>query len=1438
MDNQQLQVPMNQVPQQPAPQANAQQPPPPPPEPQPQPPGPQQQVIQIGPNDIVLQQPIHEAIQVNQPLFGQLVGTLVPFEPNGRLSFSGWLQLFENFCAMNGIPPEPVDVAGNPLLAQNVRRMLFIQHIGARAFEEIRRACLPMMPHQRPIPVMCNIVREAFEPIGLVEANRMKFANLVQREGQSAQSFCNALQVAAENCQFGLAYSMTLKSRLLAGMRDDRLRETLLAQSLRLDYSGTKSLFLQMDAAKQQSQALARAVNVHAVGRQPTPHARNSGSGQRRGAYQRQGRQRRDGHPQGRADTSRPPSRPAAAPSTSCWRCGNDHAANLCPARNWSCFNCKKKGHTARKCSKSKVNRAEDEDLDQEVDQVFNAMQRMGERETELRANLNSTSDNLSEDIVIGFTEAQSNNTLPVTTSSFVETGARWFQLTWACLLACFMRSPVQLCSLILSLFALLLCFHSTGSVQLPLSNVSNLTVARTNRNNPLFVSLLVSDVKIQFEVDTGAGVTLCPQSFFENAFKSLRLQPSALILQGVSGPIKVVGQVLLKVENPQNHISSCLPLVVCESKHLPFPLLGRNWLDVLFPAWRDNWLQPIANVASSVETVMSTFREKYPNVFSNDATSAIQGYSVKLMVKPGASPVFLKPYALPYKMLDKVSSKLLLWEKEGKIQKVDFSEWASPIFAVPKKDDIRVVVDLKKVNLCLQVPVYSFPRCDDIFSTLNGGNVFCVIDLTEAYTQLKLHPLSQFLLTINTHQGLYRFTRLCYGVSSAPALFQQFIDSVLQGIPKTCAYFDDILIQGHNVEECVSLVDQVLARLSKFNVRLNQSKCVWFKTSVEYLGHVVSAKGRSPSPSLSEAIVKAPVPSNVKQLRSFLGLLNFYSPFLPSASTLLKPLRKLTEQSVDFVWSAECQKAFENAKSLLLSSNLLVHFNPALEIIVHTDASPVGVACVLNHKVNLPDGTAAEKPVLFASCSLTATQQRYSQLDREALAIVFAVNKLRKFLWGRTFTLVTDNQPIKHIFAPDKSIPIVSSMRLQHWAAILSDFRYRIEHRKANFLSVADALSRLPLPNVHMLEINYESVFNDLPLNVDIIVEESKKDAVLSKILLYTIEGWPDRVHSDPVLTSYYKIRHSFSIEKDSLLFANRVVVPLSLQKRVLELLHFGHPGVVRMKLLARSICWWLSINTDIETFCQHCEPCAVVNFKATDSVTYPWPQSKVPFQRVHVDFYQFKSVNFFLYVDSFSKWMFVTPMSVTNAENVISTLWKIFAFWGLPLKIISDNGPPFTSQAYKSFCTSLDIQLGYSPVQHAESNAVAERSVQICKKLLRKLAEENQKVAIDKWADILNKFLFAYLNTPSTTLGKSPNQVLLSYAPRTMLTNLHPKFHTSPLFPSLPFRETEMVLIKIGSQPVMKGTVVRPLSATRYLVSVEGVLKTVHLNQMSYAP
>jgi len=224
------------------------------------------------------------------------------------------------------------------------------------------------------------------------------------------------------------------------------------------------------------------------------------------------------------------------------------------------------------------------------------------------------------------------------------------------------------------------------------------------------------------------------------------------------------------------------LPLIVCESTHLKYPLLGRNWLDVLFPDWRKNVC--LHNSAHSLQATdhMSRLSRRFPNVFSVNSASAIKGFSVHLTLKPNVFPKLCSPYTLPYSSQDVMSNILSSFQAEGKLVKVESAEWATPVFLVPKKSgQYRLCVDLKRtLNPCLETNVYPLPTLENMFATLNGGSVFCVLDLSEAYTQLRVSPESQAYLTINTHKGLFKFPRLVYGVSSAPALFQRFMDSLL----------------------------------------------------------------------------------------------------------------------------------------------------------------------------------------------------------------------------------------------------------------------------------------------------------------------------------------------------------------------------------------------------------------------------------------------------------------------------------------------------------------------------------------------------------------------------------------------------------------------------------------------------------------------------------
>ncbi|XP_026289394.1 uncharacterized protein K02A2.6-like [Frankliniella occidentalis] len=272
---------------------------------------------------------------------------------------------------------------------------------------------------------------------------------------------------------------------------------------------------------------------------------------------------------------------------------------------------------------------------------------------------------------------------------------------------------------------------------------------------------------------------------------------------------------------------------------------------------------------------------------------------------------------------------------------------------------------------------------------------------------------------------------------------------------------------------------------------------------------------------------------------------------------------------------------------------------------------------------------------------------------------------------------------------------------------------------------------------------------------------------------------------------------------------------------------------------MLARSSVWWPSVNEDFESRCQLCQPCSLVNFKRSHDYV-PWPEAKEPMQRVHVDFYTFKGIHFFLFADSFSKWIHVQRMVRTTAADVISVLSTIFAIWGDPQTLESDNGPPFDSFDLIDFCTARDIILTHSPAYHPESNGFAQRSVQIAKKSIENMFLEFQAIdpthlqvfPIDVCDKLVNKFLSTYRNTPTTTTLRSPNDVLLNFKPNSSLSRVLPKVLKSNV---QKFRDGEAVLVKLQKRsPPIKGYVVRSLGPIRYLASFEGVIRGPHTNQM----
>ena len=521
-----------------------------------------------------------------------------------------------------------------------------------------------------------------------------------------------------------------------------------------------------------------------------------------------------------------------------------------------------------------------------------------------------------------------------------------------------------------------------------------------------------------------------------------------------------------------------------------------------------------------------------------------------------------------------------------------------------------------------LEVDQYPVPKPEDLFTTLAGGQKFTKLDLSHAYQQILLSKESRQYVTVNTHKGLYQYNRLPFGIASALAIFQQMMEKLLHGIAGVTVYIDDILVTGKTDEEHLRNVNMVLERLHEYGLRLKRGKCSFLQPSVRYLGYLIDKDGLHATPEKVKAILQKPVPRNVKTLRSFLGLVNYYGKFIRNLSTIVQPLNQLLRQNARWKWSAECQEAFDMLKKKLASSEVLVHYDPALPLKLDCDASAYGVGVVLSHI--FPNGE--ERPVAYASRTLTETERGYYQIEKEALSLVYGVKKYHQYLYGRKFLLVTDHKPLLTILGPKKQFPTLAAARLQRWAVILSAHQYDIEFRATEKHCNADGFSRLPVPPTQpKQDVAPSSVFNltqiaSLPVDAEILRRATRDDCLLSRVLTYVQRGWPSTV--DTELKVFASKKTELSVEAGCLLWGIRVVVPQACRKPVLDELHASHPCIVKMKSLARIHVWWCGIDKDIEQLVRECSACQSVRNAPSTTYLHSWAWPDGPWKRVHVDF------------------------------------------------------------------------------------------------------------------------------------------------------------------------------------------------------------------------
>lgn len=910
-------------------------------------------------------------------------------------------------------------------------------------------------------------------------------------------------------------------------------------------------------------------------------------------------------------------------------------------------------------------------------------------------------------------------------------------------------------------------------------SNFYNLGRINNNNNNnsygcefdsdrPYYVKLSVENALVKFEIDTGSKISAISQGFYDEMFLKVPIVKRILTFKSYTGDIiQTVGYIMVSVSYEGKKAALKLYII----KNGGPPLIGRTWikeLDLLRFNARNNH-----HYIFDENLLEKNLKDEFPEVFAEGLGTFKS--QIRLHLKDD-TPIFVKARPLPLALRERVERELDRLQREGVIYKVDRSDYGTPIVPVVKTNgDIRICGDYKvTINPRLKDFHYPLPRIEELFATLGGGEFYSKLDLSSAFQQCVLDESSRPMTAITTHVGTFVYNRVPFGIKCIPENFQKVMEETLTGLPFTTVFADDICVSGTNRSTHMTNLRAVLQRLKQNGLRINYAKCQFFKESVTYLGYRIDKHGLHTDEKKIKAIVAAPAPNNITQLRSFLGLVNFYSKFCKNMGDVLKPLYDLLKSDVTWNWSEDCKQAFSRIKKVLSSSPVLAHYNPSLQLILAVDSSPYGLGAVLLQR----HGDGSERLICCASRTLNAAETNYSQLDKEALAIVFGVTKHHQYLYGRHFTLRSDHRALSYIFGEKKGIPVTAASRIQRYAVKLAAYNFKIEFIRSDKNSVADALSRLPLSSIKdRIRVDDEGysylnfVQEYFPLSFKDIKSEMVKDHLLSKIIGYVKFGWPHKASSDEE-KAYFNRKETLHIDHGCLIWGYRIVIPTSLRETILKEVHDGHPGIVKMKQIARNYVWWETLDEDIERICSKCAACVSQRAQPAPAPLHSWPWPEEPWSRINVDFLgPFHSRYYLIIIDAHSKWIEVERVSSTSASAVIDCFRRIFARFGIPKRLVSDNGPPFSSVELATYLKHNGVKhLPVAPY-HPSSNGAAENAVRTIKRVLKKAAIENVD---DNTA--LSKFLFMYRNTEHGTTGREPAVAMLGRRLRGRLDLLRP--------------------------------------------------------------
>lgn len=702
----------------------------------------------------------------------------------------------------------------------------------------------------------------------------------------------------------------------------------------------------------------------------------------------------------------------------------------------------------------------------------------------------------------------------------------------------------------------------------------------------------------------------------------------------------------------------------------------------------------------------------------------SVPGVEVDFEIDESIPPVRHVYVSIPAHYGKLALERLHAMEAAGVIERVKHApRWISGLSAVPKgKSNFRLVVNMRGPNRAIMRQFHAMPRVEEIKVKLSGAEVFTKLDLTSAFHHVRLSHRSRELTTFMGPDGMYRFTRLVFGVNCAPEIFQRVMEDVLNGISNVVVYIDDILIFAADEETLERTTNQVLAALRENKLTLNDEKCEYRKEKLSFLGHTVSKDGLDIDEKKVESIRKFKRPKSASELKSFLGLATYVSQFIPKFADMTDVLWKVSQKET-FVWEHCQEKAFAAVKDAIINCTTSQgFFNIDDETFLYTDASPQALGAVLVQR----DKAGRNRIISFASKTLTLTERRYAQTQREALAVVWGSEHFYYYLLGHKFTIRTDALGIAFIFNRQGDAPKRMIKRAEGWAMRMDAFDFDIEYVKG-VDNIADPSSRLyegaeepydeteapcEIASITVTEPMEMDFADDWLTPLEVAFHTATDDELQEVITSMNTGEWPQH------LIQYGNVHEELTESSGVLTRLGLAIIPRMLRSKTLHLAHKGHPGMTKMKSILKERVWWPGMLTAADLWVQSCRPCTLNSRKEHPTPMERTRLPEAPWELVSVDFCGPYAaidggVTVMGMVDYYSRYMLAAPMKRTNFETVRAWLDAIFDTFGYPGAVKSDNGPPFNSHDYQKFCSDRGIKSVYSWPLTPQQNGTAERAM-----------------------------------------------------------------------------------------------------------------------------